>query len=145
QVVPAAPPAPAPGLATPHITPALVVPAPRTITPPRATPPRATAPRHKPVKPDDSWAPAHSQVSDKPAASRTDLDTSGSTGTAESSSEPTKTKEIHHKAPTPKMDDAVVPCPPKPVVMNPGNPDPGKFGASDLKAPDQEDLQLSDQ
>lgn len=120
---------------------------PVTPAPPQTDPdePTESAVPVKPGKPDDSWAPAHTQVSDKPAASRTDLDTSGSTGTAESSSEPTKTKEIHHKAPTPKVDDAVVPCPPKPVVMNPGNPDPGKFGASDLKAPDQEDLRLSDQ
>ena len=99
----------------------------------------------KPGKPKDSWAPAHSQLSDKPAARPTDPETSASTDSPESSPDPTATKTIHHKAPTLKMDDAGVPCPPKSVVVSPAASDPDESSARDLKAPDQEDAQLPDQ
>jgi hypothetical protein len=123
----------------------------------------------KPGKPDDSWRTAHSQTSDigsdadksaKPSTEKpntakpkttksntsavtpTDSDAFGSADTSQSSPTSTKTKVIQHKAPTVKVDDTRVNCPPKPVVMSPVAPDSGDFSASDLKASKQEDVQL---
>lgn len=163
---PVAPNAPPPRPADPLPAPRQPEPAlPATPAPPQTDP---DEPAHsdvpgKPGKPDDSWGTAHSQASDvgpngdqpakrsahakpkTPAATPTDPDTSNSTDTSERLPAPTKTKAVHHKPPTVKVDDTVVPCPPKPVVMSPVAPDSGDFSASDLKARKQENVQLPDQ
>lgn len=122
-------------------------PAPVTPAPPQAAPdePIKSDVPVKPGKPHGSKAPAYSQVPDKPAAKPTDPEGSTSTDDSDSSPEPTKPKKIHNTAPTPEMADTVVPCPPKSAVVSPVTIDPDESSASDLKAPDQEDVQQPDQ
>jgi hypothetical protein len=124
----------------------------------------------KPGKPDDSWKTGRSQASDRgpdadqparqnahakpknpaakpktPAATPTDPDTSDSTDTSERPPASTKPKAVHHKAPTAKVDNTLVPYPPKPVRMSPVAPDSGDFSASNPEARKQENVQLPDQ